>query len=113
MLPIGTTSYTTSERARSRISQMRHNALQSTSLLLAFAAACQQPAPRMQAPEVTVAPAITRDVADWDEFTGHLEATEAVDVRPRVSGFIQSVAFHEGAIVGRGDVLLTIDQRPY
>ena len=45
----------------------------------------------MQAPEVTVAPAIDRDVADWDEFTGHFEAVKAVDVRPRVSGFIQRV----------------------
>src|SRR5436190_14247989 len=102
-----------SQRTRSRISQMRHNALQSTSLLLAFAAACQQPAPHVQAPEVTVAPAITREVADVDEFTGHLEAIQAVDVRPRVAGFIQRVAFHEGAIVERGDALVTIDPRPY
>jgi len=92
---------------------MRHNVLQSTSLLLAFAMACQKPAPPMQAPEVTVAPAIAREVADFDEFTGRLEAIEAVEVRPRVAGFIQRVAFHEGAIVERGDALVTIDPRPY
>ena len=74
---------------------MRHIALQCTSLLAAShlaARVCSKPQRRaMQAPEVTVAPAIDRDVADWDEFTGHFEAVQAVDVRPRVSGFIQRV----------------------
>ena len=64
-------------------------------------------------PQVTVAPVIERQVADWDEFTGHFEAVNAVEVRPRVSGFVQSVAFAEGAMVRPGDVLFTIDPRPY
>jgi RND family efflux transporter MFP subunit len=62
---------------------------------------------------VTVAPAVQREVADWDEFTGHFEAVDAVEVRPRVSGFLQRVAFTEGAMVRKGDVLFTIDPRPY
>jgi RND family efflux transporter MFP subunit len=98
---------------------MRHNALRSTSVLAAlalatsFSNACSKPQPAAQTPEVTVAPAIDRDVADWDEFTGHFEAVQSVDVRPRVSGFIQRVAFPEGSLVQQGDVLLTIDPRPY
>jgi RND family efflux transporter MFP subunit len=67
----------------------------------------------MQAPQVTVAPAVERVVSDWDEFTGHFEAVNSVEVRPRVGGFLQRVAFVEGAIVHKGDVLFVIDQRPY
>ncbi|HMG95298.1 MAG TPA: efflux RND transporter periplasmic adaptor subunit, partial [Gemmatimonadaceae bacterium] len=67
----------------------------------------------MQAPQVTVAAAIERVVADWDEFTGHFEAVNAVEVRPRVGGFLQRVGFTEGALVHQGDVLFVIDSRPY
>jgi len=65
------------------------------------------------APQVTVAAAIGRPVTDWDEFTGHLESVDMVDVRPRVSGYVERVAFTEGAMVHKGDVLFVIDQRPY
>ncbi|HKW47000.1 MAG TPA: efflux RND transporter periplasmic adaptor subunit [Gemmatimonadaceae bacterium] len=64
-------------------------------------------------PQVTVAPAISRVVADENEFTGHFEATNTVEVRPRVGGFVERVAFTEGAIVHQGDVLYAIDARPY
>ncbi len=67
----------------------------------------------MQAPQVTVAPAIERVVADWDEFTGHFEAVNSVEVRPHVGGFVDRVGFVEGAMVHQGDVLFVIDQRPY
>lgn len=76
-------------------------------------AACQKPQPKPAPPQVTVAPAIQKQVRDWDEFTGHFEAVDAVDVRPRVSGFVQKVAFTEGAMVHAGDVLFAIDPRPY
>ena len=76
-------------------------------------AGCRKEPPPMQAPQVTVAPAIERVVADWDEFTGHFEAVNSVEVRPRVGGFLQRVGFVEGAIVHQGDVLFVIDQRPY
>jgi RND family efflux transporter MFP subunit len=62
---------------------------------------------------VTVAPAIQRVVGDWDEFTGHFEAVNSVEVRPRVGGFVQRVGFVEGATVHQGDVLFVIDPRPY
>lgn len=84
-------------------------------LLLAasFLSACREKPPAPQPPAVTVAPVIERQVADWDEFTGHFEAVDAVEVRPRVAGFVQRVAFAEGATVRRGDVLFVIDPRPY
>src|SRR5256885_3485445 len=77
------------------------------------ASACSKAPPPMQAPQVTVAPAIERVVSDWDEFTGHFEAVNSVEVRPRVGGFIDRVAFTEGTTVHQGDVLFVIDQRPY
>ena len=66
-----------------------------------------------QAPQVSVAAALERDVTEWDEFTGRLEAVESVEVRPRVTGYIESVNFHEGSIVRKGDLLFVIDPRPY
>jgi len=66
-----------------------------------------------QAPQVTVAQVISRDVTDFDELTGHFEAVERVEVRPRVSGYIASVNFQQGREVRAGDVLLVIDPRPY
>jgi len=64
-------------------------------------------------PEVTVATPLQMEVTDWDEFTGRLYAVESVEVRPRVSGYLQSVNFKEGSIVKRGDLLYIIDPRPY
>ena len=85
-------------------------------ILAVSAAACtktaaQQGAP--PAPKVTVAEVISRDVTEWDEFTGRLEAVNTVAIRPRVSGFVSAVRFKEGAIVQRGDLLFTIDARPF
>ena len=76
-------------------------------------AACSKPVPQRPPAEVTVAPAVAKQVSDWDEFTGHFEPVDAVEIRPRVSGFVQRVAFAEGAIVRRGDPLFYIDARPY
>jgi RND family efflux transporter MFP subunit len=77
------------------------------------ASACSKDTPPMQAPQVTVAPAVERVVADWDEFTGHFEAVNSVEVRPRVGGFLQRVGFVEGSTVHQGDVLFVIDPRPF
>jgi RND family efflux transporter MFP subunit len=65
------------------------------------------------APQVSVASTLERDVTEWDEFTGRLEAVESVEVRPRVTGYIESVNFTEGSIVKKGDLLFVIDPRPY
>ncbi|WP_129641620.1 efflux RND transporter periplasmic adaptor subunit [Peristeroidobacter agariperforans] len=64
-------------------------------------------------PQVSVAAALERDVQEWDEFTGRLEAVESVEIRPRVTGYIESVNFTEGSIVKKGDLLFVIDPRPY
>jgi len=77
-------------------------------------AACSQPdAPPPPPPAVTVAAALQREINEWDEFTGRLEAVDAVEIRPRVAGYIQRVAFAEGKEVKKGDVLFEIDPRPY
>lgn len=64
-------------------------------------------------PEVTVAPALLRPVSDSAQFTGHVQAVDSVEVRPRVSGYIDAVTFTEGALVHKGDVLFHIDPRPF
>lgn len=83
-------------------------------LASAILAACSDaPAQQMQAAPVTVARAIERNVTEWDEFTGRVEAKETVELRPRVSGSLQSVHFTEGREVKKGDLLFVIDPRPY
>ncbi len=62
---------------------------------------------------VSVATVAQSEVATWDEFSGRLEAVERVDLRSRVAGTVQSVHFREGALVAKGDLLVTIDPAPY
>src|SRR5277367_5790148 len=64
-------------------------------------------------PQVGVATVLQKTVKDWDEFTGKLQAVESVEIRPRVSGYIDKVAFTEGSFVRRGTLLFVIDPRPY
>lgn len=65
----------------------------------------------MPAPTVTVAPAEIREITEHDEFTGRFDAVESVEIRPRVSGYIQEVRFQSGQLVKRGDTLFVIDPR--
>jgi membrane fusion protein, multidrug efflux system len=65
------------------------------------------------APQVTVAAPLARRIAQWDEYTGRFEALQRVEVRPRVSGYIATINFTDGAVVNKGDVLFVIDPRPY
>lgn len=64
-------------------------------------------------PSVTVAAPLTREIVEWDEFTGRFEAINYVEVRARVSGYLDAVHFTDGQLVERGDLLFTIDQRPF
>ena len=64
-------------------------------------------------PAVSVATVVQTEVTAWDEFSGRLEAVERVDVRSRVAGALLSVHFKEGALVKKGDLLITIDPAPY
>ncbi|MEC9482687.1 MAG: efflux RND transporter periplasmic adaptor subunit [Halomonas sp.] len=84
---------------------------------LALLAGCDTQAESAQQapppPEVSVAEVLVQDVRYWDEFTGHVEAVETVELRPRVSGYIERINYTEGQLVEEGDVLFVIDQRPY
>jgi multidrug efflux pump subunit AcrA (membrane-fusion protein) len=64
-------------------------------------------------PTIEVAKVVEKNVADWDEYTGRLQAIDYVDIRPRIAGSIDRVAFKEGQVVKRGDLLFEIDPRPY
>jgi multidrug efflux system membrane fusion protein len=64
-------------------------------------------------PEVTVAQVIHRPLREWQELSGRLQAVNSVEVRPRVSGYIDSVAFIDGARVKKGQLLFQIDPRPF
>src|SRR5260370_23119341 len=85
-------------------------------ILAGLNAGCSSSAKTNAAPapaEVNVAEVICKQIGDSDEFTGRLEAVNAVEVRPRVSGYLQSVQFKEGAIVRQSDLLFQIDPRPF
>lgn len=84
--------------------------------LFLLLAACQQPQaalPPPPLPQVTVSQPVAREVVEWDEYTGRLEAVESVEVRARVNGYLQSIHFTDGAIVQKGALLFVIDPRPY
>lgn len=64
-------------------------------------------------PQVSVAEVVVKDVRLWDEFIGRIEAVETVELRPRVTGHLAAVHYAEGQHVEEGEVLFTIDPRPY
>src|SRR5438128_6624047 len=95
---------------------MKHFFFASVSLLLVFltGSGCKKASVPPQPPlPVNVVTAIEKEVNEWDEFTGRLEAVEFVEIRPRVSGYITEIHFEAGAIVKKGDLLYVIDPRPY
>ncbi len=64
-------------------------------------------------PAVTVSKPLVRDMQEWSDFTGQFEAREAVEVRPRVSGYLESINFVDGQLVKKGDLLFVIEPRPF
>jgi RND family efflux transporter MFP subunit len=86
-----------------------------TLALMALAACSKHKngSPQFGAMPVTVAPPTQREIQDYDEFTGRIEAAEAVEIRPRVSGYLDGVHFKSGELVKKGNVLFTIDARPF
>jgi len=62
---------------------------------------------------VVAAPVAARDIDPWDELTGRVEAVDTVEIRPRVAGYVTAVRYREGSDVAAGEVLFTIDARPY
>ncbi|HWW99899.1 efflux RND transporter periplasmic adaptor subunit, partial [Collimonas sp.] len=75
--------------------------------------AAKPAAPPQAAASVSVAAVLEKTVTEWDDFSGRVEAIERVEIRPRVAGTIDAVHFQEGQLVKKGDLLFTIDPRPY
>src|SRR5262249_35224385 len=94
------------------ISAMRH-CLASSWIVVGLAACGRGAPPAPPPPEVTVAPVQAEELTEWDEYQRRFEAVDAVEIRPRVSGYLERVAVVEGKEVRKGDVLFEIDQRPY
>src|SRR5437870_8539731 len=80
---------------------------------LVLSACGPRPAPAPPPPKVKVVQAVAREITEWDEYTARLDAIDSVEVRPRVSGYLQSIHFQDGTIVHKGDLLFLIDPRPY
>jgi RND family efflux transporter MFP subunit len=92
----------------------------SAALVASFAlvlAGCDQGAPKAvpiaPPPQVTVAKPVAKTVVDQDEYVGRFEAVDAVEVRARVSGYLDATHFKDGQTVNKGDLLFTIDRRPF
>src|SRR5258705_10008044 len=98
------------------VTAMRHFFIAGVGLLLVFlmGSGCRKVSAPQQGPlPVNVVTVIEKEVNEWDEFTGRLEAVESVEIRPRVSGYITEIHFEAGAIIKKGDLLYVIDPRPY
>ncbi len=77
-------------------------------------AACGGGGPQQQPPpDVSVAAVVPKSVTEWDEYSGHVEAIESAEIRPRVSGHLNRVHYPEGGLVEKGQLLFTIDNREY
>jgi multidrug efflux system membrane fusion protein len=99
------------------IKSKRLHAFVSVPVFLLALAGCQKSAPQAPPapppPQVTVSHPLAKDIVDFDEFTARLGAVNSVDIRARVSGYLQKVNFKDGAEVKTGDLLFVVDPRPY
>jgi RND family efflux transporter MFP subunit len=85
-------------------------------LMGTFLAACDESEPQAAAPPppaVTVARPLVEKIVDRDEFTGRFNSVASIDVRARVAGYLEQIAFQDGQMVKKGDLLFVIDQRPF
>jgi RND family efflux transporter MFP subunit len=64
-------------------------------------------------PQVTVSAPMIKEIVEWNEYTGQFQAVEEVEIRSRVSGYLEQIHFRDGQIVEAGDLLFTIDPRPF
>src|SRR5262245_40027009 len=106
----------TPRRTRPERHLMKRIAVPALSIAVAsILAGCarNEAAPAPQLAQVSVAAVVAREVADSAEFTGRVEPVESVEIRARVTGYLQQIHFTEGSDVRRGDLLFTIDPRPY
>jgi RND family efflux transporter MFP subunit len=82
-------------------------------LIVGLAGCAAKTPPPPPPPAVVVSKPLAKKIVDWDDFVGRFEAIDSVDIRPRVSGYLQSIGFVDGQIVHKGQVLFVIDPRPY
>src|SRR5258708_14346743 len=109
---------TVSPNSSNRLEPPLHSALRKSCLLLSpflVLAACpsEPPKPARPPPQVTVTKAIERDLPIYVEAIGQTRGSREVQIQPRVSGFLQSQDYKDGALVRAGELLYTIDARPY
>src|ERR1043166_1544925 len=87
------------------------------SILALALASCGESQPQQRAapppPAVTLSKPVTRTVVDQDEYVGRFIAVDSVEIRARVWGYLQAVHFTDGQVVKKGDLLFTLDRRPY
>lgn len=83
-------------------------------LAIAALAGCGSNAQQQMPPtDVSVAAVVQKSVTQWDEYSGHIEAIESAEIRPRVTGHLAGVHYQEGGLVRKGELLFTIDDREY
>lgn len=105
---------TTHEPLRSAL--RRHSFMPCLALITAVLAGAVAPVNAQEGPPafpVTVAPPLSEHIKTWDEYPGRFEAFQRVELRPRVSGYVDQVNFKEGSDVKFGDLLFTLDKRPF
>jgi RND family efflux transporter MFP subunit len=84
-----------------------------TAMVVGFEGCKKASPPAPPPPAVTVANPLQKEITDWNEYTGRLTAVESVEIRPRVSGHVDSIHFVEGQEVKEGALLFVIDKRPF
>lgn len=92
---------------------LSHYAIVAIAVALFVAACGNGEQQQMPPPDVSVAAVVKKSVIEWDEYSGHIEAIESAEIRPRVSGHLNRVHFAEGGLVKEGQLLFTIDAREY
>src|SRR6185369_3065899 len=114
-----------SDGHRSLVVQIRRQSPATRTALIAFPvlalfalawwllAGPREPAAAMPPAEVAVAYPLQRDIVEYDEFTGRFEPSRSVEIRPRVSGQLAGIHFRDGEYVRAGQLLFTIDPRPF
>ena len=97
-------------RAVFRLTSLTAAAIAALSLAACGGAGGQQGFPP---PDVSVAAVVKKSVTEWDEYSGHIEAIDSAEIRPRVTGHLRRINFAEGGLVRKGQLLFTIDDREY
>jgi RND family efflux transporter MFP subunit len=85
-------------------------------LISVCSAGCHQQSAEQKAPQpppVTAAKPVTKEIVEWDEYTGRTDAVQSVNITARVSGYLYNITFKAGEVVSQNDLLFVIDPRPY